>query len=130
MEKPSDLLKPNDFASSNFIQRNQHNRDISSVRRRLDELEKRVGDDAAFAASFESATRNSKVLNDSVVAIIDNHDKHLLRVKGTELLKWLAVAILGAAIGWFMNQSLSIPKYNSEIEAMKEQLNAAKQHSE
>lgn len=130
MEKNNDSSKPNDFASNNFIQRNQHNRDISSLKRRLDELEKRVGNDAVFASSFESASRNSKVLNDSVNAIIDNYDRHLLWAKGTALIKWLAVVTLGALIGWFMNQSLSIPKYNSEIEAMKQQFETIKQQSE
>lgn len=51
----------------------------------------------------------------------------LIWAKGTALMKWVATLVLGALIGWFISQALSIPKHNSEIEVVKEQINSVKQ---
>lgn len=49
-----------DFLTYGFIKRNQHNRDIDGVKRRLDNLEARVGTDVAFAETFKQAQKSEK----------------------------------------------------------------------
>lgn len=72
MEKISGTPKPDDFTSSNFIQRNQHNRDISSVRRRLDELEKRVGSNESFATTFAESAASQVPAQNALVNMFNN----------------------------------------------------------
>lgn len=114
--------KRSDFTSKNFIERNQHNRDIGSLKKRLEDIENRVGDDARFAQSFVSAQKNNKDIDNSIYSVIEQHDKHLLMVKGAALGKWLLVLILGAILGWVINQALSSAQYSSQIEVLRREI--------
>jgi hypothetical protein len=122
MTESSDPNKRSDFTSRNFIERNQHNRDIGGLRKRLEDLEARVGTNEAFGKSFALSQENSTVLNTAVKKVIDDYDKHLLIVKGTALGKWLLVLILGAVIGWIVNQVFTSTQSAAEIESLKRQL--------
>lgn len=88
-----------DFSSKNFIERNQHNRDISSLRKRLDTLESRVLEDKSFAETFLNAQKHEKQIDEAVIGIIDQYDNHKLKINGVALLKWLGVLIIGGIIG-------------------------------
>lgn len=89
----------NDFASHDFIQRNQHNRDINAIKKRLGELEERVGDNEKFAKTFCEARKTNKAIDEGINEAIDAHDNHKLKVNGVALLKWLSVLVVGGVIG-------------------------------
>lgn len=118
MDKGTSDFNPADIIKST----NQHDKDIGYLKRKINELDSRVGDDAKFAECFASSQRNSTILNETINTVIDQHDSHLLVVKGATLIKWLAVLFIGGIMGWFVNQMWSIPKYSSELEALRMQV--------
>lgn len=104
---------------------NRHNKDINFLKKKISELESRVGDDAAFTKSFVSAQKSNKEIDESINAVIGEYDRHLLTTKGVALGKWLLVLILGAAVGWIINQAFSTASHSAEIEALKSLIEAS-----
>ena len=89
-----------DFASKNLINKiPRHDKDISWIKKKIGELEQRVGDNGAFANSFVMAQKNDKSIDNVLKSVIDDHDNHKIKVSALALGKWMGVLIIGGVIG-------------------------------
>lgn len=129
-ENNSALIKKNDFNSGEILRlTSRHDKDIRNIKNRVSKLEERVGTDAAFAESFAASQKTSTVLNTSINEVINNHDKHLLIVKGVTLLKWLGVLTIGGLIGWILNQTFALPQHNLEMQELRSEIERLRESS-
>lgn len=102
MPENKDYQNYDDFSANNFIKRNQHNRDISGIKKRLEDLESRIGSDADFAETFRKAQEHEKKIDEAIERVINQYDNHKIKLNGIALLKWLGVLIIGGIIGAFI----------------------------
>lgn len=96
-----------DFDPSELVSASKdHTEQLKAVSARLDKLEELVGDSNKLATSFAEAQKQNKNIDEAIVSVVQEYDKHHLIVKGTALLKWLGVLVVGGFIGWLLNKSL------------------------
>lgn len=77
-----------DFASNNLINKiPRHDKDINWIKRKITELEDRIGNNEAFAKSFVSAQQNDKSIDNALNSVIDAHDNHKIKINTLALVK-------------------------------------------
>lgn len=91
---------PKDFDPEALVSASQsHEQQLKGLSDRISFLESRVGDNDGFNKTFAEAQASGKQIDEAISKVIDMHDKHLLIIKGTSLLKWLSALIIGGIIG-------------------------------
>ncbi len=112
-----------DFASNSLINKiPRHDKDINWIKKKISELEGRVGDNESFAKAFVSAQKNDKSIDEALNAVIDEHDNHKIKVNALALGKWVLAATVGAIITWLVTQGFVIPQYNLRIDELQNQV--------
>lgn len=105
---PSSLSTGTDFVPDQIMRKtSRHDRDITDIKRRLKELEGRVGDNESFGKTFASAQTTEKTIDSAVESIIDKHDNHKLKVNGLAIAKWVVIAVVSAVIGAWIQKSVT-----------------------
>lgn len=115
--------KRNDFTTNNFIQRNQHNRDINGIKKRLDDLELLVGTKEKFVSTLVAVCSDSTQVNEAIAKSVDSHDNHKIKLTFFSASKFLLNAAVGAFVAWLVIQAILIPQYNLKIDSLQEELN-------
>ncbi len=112
-----------DFASNNLLNKiPRHDKDINWIKKKLGELEDRVGDNESFGSTFASAKEKSTVLNDTVKKIIEEYDNHKIKSIGIAVIQWIAGIVIGAVLMQLANQVFITPQTNQQIEALRKQI--------
>lgn len=77
-----------DFASNALINKiPRHDKDINWIKKKITELEGRVGDNETFAKTFVSAQQNDKSIDNVLNSVIDAHDNHKIKINALALAK-------------------------------------------
>lgn len=119
--------KRDDFSTKNFIERNQHNRDINAIKKRLSDLESMVGDKDSFIKTFAETCNDSTKMQDAITKCVDKHDSHKIKITFMSAGQFLLNAAAGAFVAWLVIQAILIPQYSIKIDTLQQEIDNMRQ---
>lgn len=116
--------KNKDFDPAELVSASKsHEEQLKGLADRITKLEGQVGTPSAFAATFATAQGKEKQIDESIIAAVDKHDNHKLKVNGIAIVKWAAGIAVGSFLTWLFTQVVIIPQYNQKIETLQNEIN-------
>lgn len=94
--------KPSDFDAGALL------KTTDSHTEELKNLSGRVGDNESFAKTFVDSAEASKKIDEYINGIIDKRDTHIWKVGILNVLKWVAMLIVGGFIGGLITKAFAL----------------------